>query len=387
MTDLKTGWKRVKFGEVVRLNKETCKDLEAAGINRVIGLEHLEPGDLRVRSWADVADGTTFSNRVRPGQVLFGKRRAYQRKVAVADFDAICSGDIYVFETADQTQLLQELLPYICQTDSFFEYAVGTSAGSLSPRTNWKSLEAYQFALPPMEEQRRILRLLSATTRAVNALDDAATKSRTALFTVVDDAIARHSCEQLPLEKMLDPTRSFSYGILKPGEPVEAGVPMFRLIDFDDLGRRVGSVVLRVSKEVAATKLSTTLRQNDLLVSVVGTIGRTFLVSPEMDGWNVNRQLAVVALRDPRLAEWVQCVMLSAHGRSWFRARILGSAQPLLNLADLRTFPVPILSEVARSEVVYPGAHCATRSRRSTTVAHACNENFLVSSRQAGTER
>lgn len=168
MSDLKPGWQRVKFGEVVRLNKETCKDPESAGIERVIGLEHLEPGDLRVRSWADVADGTTFSNRVRPGQVLFGKRRAYQRKVAVADFDAICSGDIYVFESADRTQLLQELLPYICQTEGFFDYAVGTSAGSLSPRTNWKSLAEYEFALPPLHEQMRILSCLNALFSAAN---------------------------------------------------------------------------------------------------------------------------------------------------------------------------------------------------------------------------
>jgi type I restriction enzyme S subunit len=156
MTDMKPGWQRVKFGEVVRLNKETCKDPESAGIERVIGLEHLEPGDLRVRSWADVADGTTFSNRVRPGQVLFGKRRAYQRKVAVADFDAICSGDIYVFESSNPSRLIPELLPFICQTDLFFDYAVGTSAGSLSPRTNWKSLAEYEFELPPLEEQLRI---------------------------------------------------------------------------------------------------------------------------------------------------------------------------------------------------------------------------------------
>jgi type I restriction enzyme S subunit len=152
----RAGWKRVKFGEVVRLNKETCKDPVADGIDRVIGLEHLEPGDLRVRSWASVADGTTFTNRVRPGQVLFGKRRAYQRKVAVADFDAICSGDIYVFESADPQGFRPELLPFICQTDAFFDYAVGTSAGSLSPRTNWTSLAQYEFALPPPAEQSRI---------------------------------------------------------------------------------------------------------------------------------------------------------------------------------------------------------------------------------------
>jgi type I restriction enzyme S subunit len=106
--------------------------------------------------------------------VLFGKRRAYQRKVAVADFEAICSGDIYVFETADQTQLLQELLPYICQTESFFEYAVGTSAGSLSPRTNWKSLASYEFVLPTLKEQRRIVDLLLLATSTAESLCNAA---------------------------------------------------------------------------------------------------------------------------------------------------------------------------------------------------------------------
>ncbi len=181
MGDLKPGWKRVKFGEVVRLNKETCKDPAAAGIHRVIGLEHLEPGDLRVRSWADVADGTTFTNRVRPGQVLFGKRRAYQRKVAVADFDAICSGDIYVFESANQEKLLPELLPFLCLTDSFFEHAFGTSAGSLSPRTNWSSLAEYEFALPPLEEQRQAVDLLSSLEKLrveLGNAHDAAVKVR-----------------------------------------------------------------------------------------------------------------------------------------------------------------------------------------------------------------
>ncbi len=167
-------WKRVKFGEVVRLNKETCKDPVSAGIERVIGLEHLEPGDLRVRSWGDVADGTTFTNRVRPGQVLFGKRRAYQRKIAVAAFDAICSGDIYVLESANPSKLLPELLPFICQTDSFFEHAVGTSAGSLSPRTNWSSLAEYKFALPPLEDQRRMAIVLRARRDLVDRYADLA---------------------------------------------------------------------------------------------------------------------------------------------------------------------------------------------------------------------
>lgn len=95
---LKPGWRRVKFGDVVRLSKARCADPLAEGYERFVGLEHLEPGDLRIRSWGNVADGVTFTSVFKPGQVLFGKRRAYQRKVAVADFAGVCSGDIYVLE-------------------------------------------------------------------------------------------------------------------------------------------------------------------------------------------------------------------------------------------------------------------------------------------------
>jgi type I restriction enzyme, S subunit len=113
---------------------------------------------LHVRSWGNVADGTTFTRRCRPGQVLFGKRRAYQRKVAVAEFDAVVSGDIYVL-AAKPERLLPELLPFFCLSERFFDHAVGTSAGSLSPRTNWSNLARFEFDLPPLDQQRRIAEL------------------------------------------------------------------------------------------------------------------------------------------------------------------------------------------------------------------------------------
>ena len=160
---LKPGWTRVAFGDVVRLSRERASDPEAAGFIRYVGLEHIDPGDLTIRRWGSVSDGTTFTNVFRPGQVLFGKRRAYLRKVAVPDFSGVCSSDIYVLESKDNGHLLPDLLPFICQTDGFYEYSVGTSAGSLSPRTNWRSLASYELALPPLAEQRRIALLLRAT--------------------------------------------------------------------------------------------------------------------------------------------------------------------------------------------------------------------------------
>jgi len=159
-------WTRVRFGEVVALSKETERDPAGAGIGRLIGMEHLEPGSLHVRAWGNVADGTTFTRRCRPGQVLFGRRRAYQRKVGVAEFDAVVSGDIYVFAPKGD-RLLPELLPFLCLSERFFQHAVGTSAGSLSPRTNWSSLASFEFDLPTLDQQRRIAETLWAVDDAV----------------------------------------------------------------------------------------------------------------------------------------------------------------------------------------------------------------------------
>jgi type I restriction enzyme S subunit len=161
----RTGWKRVRFGEVVENCAETCDPAEA-GLERFVAMEHLEPGSLHVRSWGNVMDGTTFTRRCRPGQVLFGKRRAYQRKVAVAEFEAVVSGDIYVLAPKDD-RLLPELLPFLCLSERFFQHAVGTSAGSLSPRTNWSSLASFEFDLPPLDQQRRIAEILWAVDEAV----------------------------------------------------------------------------------------------------------------------------------------------------------------------------------------------------------------------------
>lgn len=182
---------RVAFGDVVRLSKERTSDPDADGFDRYVGLEHIDPGDLRIRRWGDVADGTTFTNVFRPGQVLFGKRRAYQRKVALADFEGVCSGDIYVLESKDPSVLLPELLPFICQSEAFFEHAVGTSAGSLSPRTNWNALSGFCFELPPAAGQDQLVHALQAIDSTSAALEAARTAASRTVEALVGETTSR----------------------------------------------------------------------------------------------------------------------------------------------------------------------------------------------------
>ncbi len=162
----KTNWKKYRFDEVCKQINVTSKKPEADGLHYVIGLEHIEPGNLHITKWETLEKETTFTRKFVKGQVLFGRRRAYQRKVAYAEFDGICSGDILVFEAIEEN-LIPELLPFLIQSDGFFEKALATSAGSLSPRTKFKELADYEFLLPPKDEQKRLAELLWAADEMI----------------------------------------------------------------------------------------------------------------------------------------------------------------------------------------------------------------------------
>jgi len=162
----KTGWKKVKFGEVCRQVNETARNHEEEELTHVVGLEHIGSNDLHIRSWNTPERETTFTRKFVKGQVLFGRRRAYQAKVAYAEFDGICSGDILVFE-AIKSKLLPELLPFMVQSQKFYNKAVETSAGSLSPRTKFKDLADLEFLLPPKGQQACLAELLWAADEVV----------------------------------------------------------------------------------------------------------------------------------------------------------------------------------------------------------------------------
>ena len=147
---------QVKLGDVAVESRETYKG-DKSGMP-IVGLEHITPGEVTLSNW-DTDTDNTFTKQFRKGDMLFGRRRAYLKKAAQAPFDGICSGDITVIR-AKKDLLLPELLPFIIQNDNLFDFAVGKSAGSLSPRVKWDNLKNYTFELPSIEEQKKLAEVL-----------------------------------------------------------------------------------------------------------------------------------------------------------------------------------------------------------------------------------
>ena len=161
---LKQGWTKVAFGEIAEHIAERVEPTTNDS-DKYIGLEHLDSGSLTIRRWGTDITLAGTKLRMRKGDILFAKRNAYLKRVAIAPHDGLFSAHGMVLRAKPEI-VLPEFLPFFMQSDLFMERAKQISVGSLSPTINWKTLAKEEFALPPMEEQRRLAHIASKILEA-----------------------------------------------------------------------------------------------------------------------------------------------------------------------------------------------------------------------------
>jgi type I restriction enzyme S subunit len=335
----KSAWETVRFGDVVKNVNETVRDAAGAGIDRAIGLEHLDPGELKIVRWSNDPSGTTFTKRVRPGQTLFGKRRAYQRKAAYAEFDAMTSGDVLAFEAIPE-RLLNELLPFIVQSEPFCAYAVETSAGSLSPRTSWGDLAKFEFALPSFDEQRRLADLLWAAEHHRRSLDGAVE----ALHVACDEWLSSElgTIPTRPLQELASlqhgkPVASSNYGagdlvLLRPGDIPPTGTTQWSM------------TTVRIPADLGAASPAQMLAAGDLVINMTAQslddrfLGRVARVHEEAF---LNQRIGKLTPNDGIDGRALFLALRSRTFTDWVALRSEGSKVKHMHWRHIADFPTP----------------------------------------------
>lgn len=371
--------RRVKFGDVVRQVKNSTKDPGALGIDRVVGLDHLDPGSLEICRWEelkDLSDGTSFTRVFRRGQVLFGKRRAYQRKVAVANFDGICSGDILVFEPATD-ELDADFLPYVVQSNGFFDHALGTSAGSLSPRTKWQELAKYEFVLPPTSEQKRVVSALRAATEVVAGYErllGAVETHRAALSA----SVWQLTTEASDVDELADVTVGI---VVKPAALYVKGDGVPALRSLNVLPNRLHEEELvRISYEGHQKHSKSRLVGGEVVVVRTGRPGDTAVIPK--DGVERNAiDLLIVRCGESVEAQYLACYLNSLEGRKQMLGRSAGTAQQHLNARQLQRVRVPLV-DLSEQKRLVRSMEASDRVRVAATNAKTAALNMLVALRE-----
>ncbi|MFI5397297.1 MAG: restriction endonuclease subunit S [Candidatus Binatia bacterium] len=158
--------------------------------------------------------------------------------------------------------------------------------------------------------------------------------------------------ETVPLERLIEPGRAISYGIVQPGSSVRGGVPIVRVGDVRD-GRISTTDPLRVSPDIEAAYGRTRLKGGELLLTLVGTVGEVAVVPESLAGWNVARAVAVIPVRKQIGAYWVQTALHSPQVREIIDSRLNTTVQATLNLRDVGQLPIVLPTQEERDAIAH----------------------------------
>lgn len=152
-------WQKVKFDEIATIITDRIEKPIESGLKDYIGLDHLDTDCIRIKRFGSTEDVDATKFLCKKGDIIFGKRNSYLRKVAVSDRDAVVSAHSMVLRPTGN-KIYPDFLPCFMQSSTFWKTAHSISEGSMSPTIKWKTLAAQEFWLPSIEEQKKISELL-----------------------------------------------------------------------------------------------------------------------------------------------------------------------------------------------------------------------------------
>lgn len=341
----KAGWTRVRFDQIATQINDRVDNPAEAGVERYVGLEHLDPDSLRIRRWGEPTDVESTKLRFQPGDIIFGKRRVYQRKVAVADFEGICSAHAMVLR-AKPGAVLPEFLPFFVQSDLFMERALSISVGSLSPTINWKALAAEEFLLPPIQEQARLVEPLFGGRALEEGLGAALEIGEKTYEAWIESELKDHDWPVRPAIDLL--TRATVGIVVKPADwyvPAGHGVPALRSLNV--LKNRLSwDDYVEISHGGHEFHQKSALRAGDVVIVRSGRPGDAAVI-PELEH-PLNAIDLIISTTGPELRPEFFCRFLnSVAGRRQFASGIAGTAQLHFNVELFKKLriPVPPLAE------------------------------------------
>ena len=310
-----------------------------------LGLEHLDSGSLTVTRWGSDVAPKGEKLLMKKGDVLFGKRRAYQKKVAIAPFDGIFSAHGMVLRP--NTDVIDpEFFPLFISSDYFLEAAIKISVGSLSPTINWRDLKVLEFDLPDLASQRKLAKVLwamnetkDAYKKLISATDELVKSQFMELFG--DPVSNTQGREVRPFKDfMLD----IRYGTSQPPVFSEDGV--FKFIRATNIkeGRITEKDMLKISAEEASKIEKCRLNGNEIIIVRSGAnTGDTCVVTEKYRDQYAGYDIIITL--DLKIANPVffNELMNTHYMQAVIKPLTVRAAQPHINSEQVQNLPMLVV--------------------------------------------
>ena len=341
------GWKRVRFGDVVRQLKEETAPL-ADGVERYVAGEHMETENVHIRKWGTVGDGylgPAFIRKFHKGHVLYGSRRTYLKKVAVAEWDGVTANTTFVLE-AIEGRVLQELLPWLMLSERFTKHSVQESKGSTNPYINFPDIAKFEFDLPPLDRQRRIAEILCAVDDTIQEYLKALQACEQWKIALVERCFLNSEFPHIRLEKAItaiiagksvngvnETTSDGEFGVLKVSAVGPKG--------FDPAEHK-----RLIAQENFLPRFA--VRQGDFLITRCNTrelVGRVCIVPQDYPSLMLcDKTIKLGFNPDTASPAFMEAILKSRALRKQIEARATGTGGAMKNISqdDIRSLTVPM---------------------------------------------
>ena len=296
---------KYRFDQIAINSTEKKKPIEEDRFT-YLGLEHLDSGSLKVTRFGSEVAPIGEKLMMHKGDVLFGKRRAYQKKVAIAPFDGIFSAHGMVLRPKEDV-IDKDFFPLFISSDYFLDAAIKISVGSLSPTINWRDLKELEFELPDMDTQRKLAEVLWSINDTMEAYKR--------LISATDELVKSQFMEQFSMSQAESNGWSIvpvSSVVIKPlsGEwgqedTAGTGVKVLRTTNFTDSGFIDYTEVVRRSIELKKVEAKA-LRDGDILIEKSGgsdtkPVGRVVFYQETSENFLFNNFTALLRPNTPKL--------------------------------------------------------------------------------------
>jgi len=357
--NFKPGWKIWRFDQMVTNVNVRIDNPSESGMEHYVGLEHLDSDSLRIRRWGSPDDVEATKLCFKKGDIIFARRRAYQRKLGIAEFDGICSAHAMVVRAKPEV-VLPEFLPFFMQSDLFMNRAVEISVGSLSPTINWKTMAVQEFELPTIDEQKHIADLLSEIDASIARYEDAEIAAIKAKKSFVSTQFKVSSAGN---ERRMVPASALCVApITKGATPTtqlssdSSQIPFLKIYNLTQSGSvdfTIDPTFVSVAAHQSELGRSKVI-SGDILMSIAGTMGRVSVVPVDFGEANINQAIARFRLNDPLLRDFFFAYLTSDIAQQWLVSRAKKTAQMNLTLQLCQDLPVPVFNSEEMQRILTP---------------------------------
>lgn len=349
------GWIKVKFGDVVNKINDKVPNREEWTFDRYIGKGHIDSGEIRITKSSPIEGneeviGPAFHMRFKQGHVLYMTRGIELRKAGIVDFEGVCSQVCFVLQ-ADETKLLQSLLPFIMQTEEFAAHAVNNMHGSVNTFLNWKDIAKYEFLLPPLKEQKKISELLWGVENNIKSEEIYAALSFRTYHKIIFDlfSVKKKQIKLIDLcEKITKGTTPTTYGMGFTSD----GINFLKIESIDEMGRFIPSMFAHIDEKTNDILKRSIIKEGDILFSIAGAIGRVAIVDKSILPANTNQAIAIVRLKKNVNKEYIKEYLSSKFVKQIIEKLTVKTAQANISLELLSKLPVPITDENEQKEII-----------------------------------